>query len=81
MVYRAFYYSHGCGRENISFLLTISKESREKWFNGILENSIYARIHISQYGEVKTFSGHGLKIRNFKAKTLTEIINKINKAE
>jgi hypothetical protein len=66
------------GRENISCILTISTEAKETWANGILENSQYARVHISKNGIVEHFSGWKLKLRKFTGKNLDNIIEKIN---
>ena len=72
------YYSTLGGVNNISILLSISKDSRDTWHNGIFENSCYANIHILNNGEVEHFSGYKLKLRKFKSLDINKIIEKIN---
>lgn len=72
------YHSTLGGNENVSILLTISKDPIYKWYNMILENSTYAKIRISNDGVVEQFSGNHLKLRRFKAKSVSEVIKKIN---
>jgi len=68
------------GRENIAILLAISHEAREKWHNGIFENSPYRRFDIDNKGNVENFtSRYTLKhIRKFKAKSISHLIEKLN---
>ena len=69
------------GRENISCIVTISKDKRETWPNGYLENSVYARLHVFQNGDVKQFSGYGLKLRKFTGKNVEHMAGKINQVK
>lgn len=66
------------GKENMSMLLTISKNARENWHFGILENSEYLKLHISNKGKVEGFSG-SLKLRSFTASNIDKVISNINK--
>ena len=66
------------GVERPSILITISTSKRDNWANGILENSNYAKIHISHTGVVEHFSGWRLKLRKFTAKDIPHAIQKIN---
>ena len=45
----------GPGKEAI--MLTISADPKEKWVNGILQNSRYGNFYINNDGEVEQFSG------------------------
>jgi len=67
------------GKENVTILLTISKDPKSEWPNNILQNSCYGKIHISQNGTVEQFSGWRLKLRKFKGKSIEHVIEKINK--
>jgi hypothetical protein len=69
------------GRENVSCIVTISKDKRETWYNGYIENSVYARLHVFQDGTVKQFSGHGLKLRQFTGKSVLHMAKKINQVK
>ncbi|MBU0599035.1 hypothetical protein KKF61_08700, partial [Patescibacteria group bacterium] len=66
------------GNERPSILITISTSKRENCTNGILENSKYAKIHITHNGVVEQFSGWQLKLRKFTAKDIPHAIQKIN---
>lgn len=67
------------GRENVTILITVSKDPKSEWANGILQNSSYAQIHINRNGVVEQFSGWRLKMRKFKGKNIEHVIEKINK--
>jgi hypothetical protein len=71
------------GRDNVAILLCISEDSRENWSNGILENSRYRKIHISNDGRVENFTSRwNLKrFRKFRGKSIEHIIEKLNKAK
>ncbi len=65
------------GNENVAIMLTISTEPKENWANGIIHNAKYAMFHIENDGTVSNFSGTLPKIRKFKAKSVQDIVNKI----
>lgn len=67
------------GKENVSILVTVSKDPESEWANHILQNSRYAKIHILQDGTVEQFVGWKLKMRKFKGKSIEHVIEKINK--
>ena len=67
------------GKEDVSILVTISKDPESEWANHILQNSRYAKIHILRDGTVEQFVGWKLKMRKFKGKSIEHIIEKINK--
>ena len=66
------------GKENVSILVTVSKDSKSEWPHGILQNSCYAQIHILNNGTVEHFAGWRLKLRKFKGKNIEQVIEKIN---
>lgn len=66
------------GPERVSVLLTVSTSIKSEWPNGILENSRYAKIHITNNGTVEQFSGMKLKLRKFIAKDYPHMIQRIN---
>ena len=66
------------GDDNVSVMLTVSKDKRADWKNGILENSNYASFHIYKNGTVEKIAGSLPKLRRFKAKTQDALIDKIN---
>jgi len=59
------------GSAHLTLMLTISIDPKEKWSNGILENSRYCRMSISRDGEIKHFSGHGMG--NFRKSHVSDI--------
>jgi hypothetical protein len=66
------------GPERASVLLVVSLQPKSEWKNGILENSDYARFHLSMDGTLEHFSGHGLgKMRKTKFKSAGEAAKKI----
>ena len=67
------------GKEDVSILVTVSKDPESEWANHILQNSRYAKIHILRDGTVEQFVGWKLKMRKFKGKSIEHIIEKINK--
>jgi hypothetical protein len=66
------------GRENMSLLLTVSTSTKEHWGFGILENSQYAKISISNNGKVECFSG-SLKVRGFTSCKIETVLKNLNK--
>lgn len=67
------------GKENVSILITVSKDPESEWPNHILQNSCYGKIHILRDGTVEQFCGWRLKLRKFKGKSIEHVIEKINK--
>ena len=67
------------GKEDVSILVTVSKDPESEWANHILQNSRYAKIHILRDGTVEQFVGWKLKMRKFKGKSIEHAIEKINK--
>jgi hypothetical protein len=65
------------GVDRASLLIKLSLDPKEKWGNGILQNSRYAMFRVDRPGTVELFSGGG-KFRNANVKTLDDAINKIN---
>lgn len=46
------------GAQNASILMTISVDPKESWPNHILENSTYAKLHLTNDGVLKVISGY-----------------------
>lgn len=70
------------GKDQASLLILISLDPREKWENGILENSKYSRFHWEHTGTFEQFAKDyrlEIKFRKTKAETLDQVIEKINK--
>jgi hypothetical protein len=68
------------GKENVSVMILVAFDPKEKWPHGILENSHYARFHIDRDGTIEMFSSGGVKnrFRKTRAKSMEDILNKIN---
>jgi len=45
------------GKENVSILVTVSKDPKSDWSNKILQNSRYAQLHINQNGVTEQLYG------------------------
>jgi hypothetical protein len=75
------YSSNLGGNENVSILLSISKDKKETWANSIFENSNYMRFHIYNNGTVKLIAKHYNlpKVRQFAVKTINDLITRLNK--
>lgn len=68
------------GAENVSIMLCGSTTTKENWAYGILENSDYRRFSIDNDGTVENFTTSGLdKVRKFTAKSVDDLIAKLNK--
>ena len=69
------------GVQNTSILLTVSLDSKEAWYFGILENSRYFKMHYLNDGVLELFSGgRGLtKFRKTRTKNPDDALAKINK--
>lgn len=59
------------GKENVSILIAISKQKKEDWANGYIENSNYARFHLYNTGKLEKFSGYIIK--PFRKRTVKDI--------
>jgi len=70
------------GNENISVLLLIAMDKKENWNYGILENSKYARFHISNKGVIERFRSNKFKnkFRKIRVKNVQQAIDKINQS-
>jgi hypothetical protein len=73
-------YSTLGGVKNISMMITISLDSKEKWRGSILHNSRYAMFHLTNNGRLEMFSGNtAKKMRRSMVSSVEEAIKKINK--
>lgn len=64
--------------EKASILVTISKQTREEWKNGILENSSYRMFHLQHDLRLESFSGYNTnKFRAGKVKSVEHAIEKL----
>lgn len=78
--YIGIYASELGGKENVSIMLSISLDSPETWANQIFENSRFGSFDISNNGAVENFTACGFsKVRKFTGKSISDIINKLNK--
>lgn len=87
------YISRLGGADRPSVMLFVGLDPRETWMNGIAENSRYFKMSIDSDGEMEVHSDSGVKgragmmehvallkrFRKTKAKSLPEVIKKINK--
>ncbi len=63
-----------------SIIIKFSMEPKDKWQNGIFENSTYAIIIADNKQVLEKISGYGLpKMRKGRYKDVNDLINKINK--
>jgi len=68
------------GKENVTIMLSVSKEAKEDWEYNIFENSNYRRFSIENDGTVENFVTSGLsKVRKFTAKSVEDLITRLNK--
>ncbi len=70
------------GRDDkATIYLTISLDPKDKWSNGIIENSRYFKLSLQRNGEMELFSGgtRKLRFRKTKAKNIDDAILKLNK--
>jgi hypothetical protein len=66
------------GAHRASVLLTVSLDPRESWANHILENSRYAKFHLSYDGTLEQISGYRIgKMRKSKANSITDAGRKL----
>ena len=69
------------GNENVAILVAMSIEPKENWTNGIFSNSNYRRFDISNNGITENFINSEMpKVRKFTAKTVDDLIIRLNKA-
>jgi len=61
-----------------ALMLTVSLDARSAWVNGILENSRYAKLMISEDGVIENFSGSLPKMRKARAADAEGVVAKIN---
>lgn len=69
------------GKENVSILMKISLDPKEKWENGIIQNSRYGDFHLNRNGNLEMFSGELNRIKMFrrrKVKSVDEVIRVLN---
>ena len=73
-------YSTLGGKDNLSILITISKDKKENWSNNILQNTKYAMFHLSNNGKIELFSKQYImpKFRKCTIKNIDHLIEKIN---
>ena len=72
-------YSTFGGVSNISIMITISLDSKENWAGGILQNSRYAKFHLSNNGRLEMFAGSTpKKMRRSVIASVQDAIKKIN---
>jgi hypothetical protein len=67
------------GAQNSAVMMTVGADPKESWVNGILENSLYGKFHISMDGAVERHSGP-LWFRRRRVKSVDELIAKVNAA-
>ena len=70
------------GKTNISILITLGFDEKEKWPNKIFENSRYAKFHYSSDGKLELFQQDyhiKTKFRKATCKNVDDAIAKINK--
>lgn len=74
------YYSTLGGKENISILIIISKQVKETWPSGILENTAYSKLHLYNNGLLEIFCNNtGNKFRKSTIKNAQELFIKLTK--
>jgi len=69
------------GKDNVSIIMKVSKDAEKDWPHGILHNSRYSMFHIGNDGSIEQFSmNHTLKLkfRKAQAKTMEDVVKKIN---
>jgi len=75
-------YSDLGGAIHVSIYILVSLDDKKDWYNGILENSRYFRMSLSNDGILQLFSGSHLlrsyKFRKTKVKSVDDAITKIN---
>ena len=66
------------GIEHASILVTISKQKREEWENGIFHNSSYRMFSLTPDMRLESFSGYNTnKFRAGKVKSVEHAIEKL----
>ena len=70
------------GASRASVMINVSLDKKEKWSNGIFQNSRYFMMSLGRDGELEQFSLHyklPKKFRKARAKSLGDAVVKINK--
>jgi len=70
------------GKENVSFLISVSLDPKEEWYNNIIENSRLFRVHLLRDGELEQFQkSHQIdkKLRKSRVKSVDDAIRKLVK--
>jgi RNA-splicing ligase RtcB len=71
------------GAQNAAVMVMLSLDPKEKWANGIFQNSRYMGFHLSLNGTMEQFSLthtlRGKKFRKTRVKSMDEFVDKINK--
>ena len=70
------------GVSRASVMIKASLDKKEKWYNGIFQNSRYFMMSLDRNGELEQFSSHyklPKKFRKVRAKSLGDAVVKINK--
>lgn len=66
------------GEERASIGISVSKDERKTWSNGIFENSRFARFMLDSDGRLKLLCSHGVaKFRSGKVKDINHAITRI----
>lgn len=68
------------GKENVSLIIRLSLDPKDKWENNIYHNSRFAMFHIYRDGGMELFAKHPNmpKFRKSKGKSIDQLIQKIN---
>jgi hypothetical protein len=70
------------GDANAALMISLSLDPKESWPNGIYQNSRYLQFSLERNGELECFAGkrspNGTKFRKTHAKSISDVIVKIN---
>lgn len=67
------------GADRVSIMMTISLDPKESWHNGILQNSRYMNMHLSNDGTLEQISGSKLRFRKTRVTSSDDVVAKLNK--
>lgn len=70
---------HGSTFDKDDFYITISIQPKSEWNFGYINNTKHITIAVSQNRKVEAVKNYGLKFRGFRAKSIEEVIEKVNK--
>ena len=70
---------HGSTFDRDNFYITISIQPKSEWNYGYLNNSKHITISVDQNRKIEAVKNSGLKFRGFRAKSIEEVIEKVNK--